>query len=85
VEGKISHDNSFVNESFNKWQAGIYAQVKQIIDISLDDVRINVILTAILAYMASEDPVKTSRERIVLPANATKGQHGIQASQLISC
>ena len=35
--------------------------------IVFDDVRSNVILTAILAYMASEDPAKTSRERSVLP------------------
>tara|TARA_R110002020_G_scaffold21009_1_gene71044 strand:+ start:6018 stop:7574 length:1557 start_codon:yes stop_codon:yes gene_type:complete len=35
--------------------------------IIFDDVRQNVILTAILAYMASEDPDTTSREQIVLP------------------
>ncbi|MEJ7767548.1 MAG: M20/M25/M40 family metallo-hydrolase [Chitinophagaceae bacterium] len=44
--------------------------------IVFDDVRNNVILTAILAYMASEDPVKTSREKSVLPANATTGEPG---------
>ncbi|MBD0287946.1 MAG: M20/M25/M40 family metallo-hydrolase, partial [Flavisolibacter sp.] len=32
-----------------------------------DDLRNNVILTAVLAYMASEDPDKTSRERSLLP------------------
>ncbi|QHL89243.1 M20/M25/M40 family metallo-hydrolase [Nibribacter ruber] len=42
--------------------------------IVFDDVRSNAILTAILAYMASEDPVKTSRERIVLPVNPRTGQ-----------
>ncbi len=36
-----------------------------------DDVENNVILTAILAYMASEDPQTTSRERALLPVNAT--------------
>lgn len=39
-----------------------------------DDVRNNVILTAILAYMASEDPEKTSRERSVLPINPNTGE-----------
>ena len=37
--------------------------------IVFDDLRSNVILTAILAYMASEDPATTSRERIILPIN----------------
>lgn len=41
-----------------------------------DDVRSNATLTAILAYMASEDPVKTSREKSVLPINASTGQPG---------
>jgi hypothetical protein len=35
--------------------------------IVFDDVMNNVILTAILAYKASEDPVKTSREKATLP------------------
>ena len=35
-----------------------------------DDVKNNVILTAILAYMASEDPQTTSRERAQLPVNS---------------
>lgn len=42
--------------------------------IVFDDVRNNVILTAILTYMASEDPEKTSRERIVLPVNSRTGK-----------
>ncbi len=37
--------------------------------IIFDDVLNNVILTAILAYKASEDPKKTSREKSVLPVN----------------
>lgn len=36
-----------------------------------DDVKNNVILTAVLAYMASEDPQTTSRERALLPVNET--------------
>ncbi|GAB3537746.1 M28 family metallopeptidase [Pontibacter brevis] len=42
--------------------------------IVFDDVRSNVILAAILAYMASEDPETTSRERIVLPVNSRTGE-----------
>ena len=39
-----------------------------------DDVRNNVILIATMAYMASEDPEKTSRERRVLPVNPRTGE-----------
>lgn len=39
-----------------------------------DDVRSNVILTAILAYMASEDETQASRERIILPMNSRTGK-----------
>jgi len=42
--------------------------------IVFDDVKNNVILTAILAYMASEDPEKTSRERMVMPMNERTGE-----------
>lgn len=42
--------------------------------IIFDDVRNNAILTAILAYMASEDPEKTSREKSVLPMNTRTGE-----------
>ncbi len=42
--------------------------------IVFDDVRSNAILTAILAYMASEDPEKTSREKSVLPINKRTGK-----------
>jgi carboxypeptidase Q len=48
--------------------------------IVFDDVRSNAILTAILAYQASEDPVKTSREKSVLPVNAN-GQPGLWPAQ----
>ena len=44
--------------------------------IVFDDVRNNAILTAILAYMASEDPAKTSREKSILPANPRTGEPG---------
>lgn len=39
-----------------------------------DDLRNNVILTAVLAYMASEDPDRTSREKINLPMNRRTGE-----------
>jgi len=42
--------------------------------IIFDDLRNNAILAAALAYMASEDPVKTSREKSVLPLNLKTGQ-----------
>lgn len=42
--------------------------------IVFDDVRNNVILTAILTYMASEDPEKTSREKRVLPVSPRTGE-----------
>lgn len=44
--------------------------------IVFDDVRSNAILAAILAYQASEDPAKTSREKSVLPLNS-KGEPGV--------
>ena len=42
--------------------------------IVFDDVRNNVILTAVLAYMASEDEETTSREQINLPMNRRTGE-----------
>ena len=45
--------------------------------IVFDDVRNNAILTAILAYKASEDPEKTSREKSVLPKDKRTGEQMI--------
>jgi len=42
--------------------------------IVFDDVQSNVILTAILAYMASEDDSKTSREQVILPIDEKTGE-----------
>lgn len=42
--------------------------------IVFDDVRNNVILTTILAYMASEDPSTSSKEKIVLPIDLKTGE-----------
>ena len=46
-----------------------------------DDVRNNVILTAILAYMASEDPERVSNERMVMPINPGTGERREWPSQ----
>ena len=43
--------------------------------IVFDDVRNNAILTAVLAYMASEDPERASREKAVLPIDPETGKH----------
>ena len=42
--------------------------------IVFDDVRNNAILTAILTYMACEDPSKTPRDKSVLPVNTKTGE-----------
>jgi hypothetical protein len=42
--------------------------------IVFDDVRNNVILTAILAYMASEDPERVSNEKMAMPINPGTGE-----------
>ena len=39
-----------------------------------DDLQNNVMLTAILAYMASEDPATTSRDRSILPIDTKTGE-----------
>jgi Zn-dependent M28 family amino/carboxypeptidase len=49
--------------------------------IIFDDVRSNAILTAILTYMASEDPERTSREKTVLPVDPATGEPRAWPSQ----
>ena len=46
-----------------------------------DDVRNNTILTAILAYMASEDPRSTPKDKSILPVNPRTGQPGVWPEQ----
>ena len=46
-----------------------------------DDVRSNAILTAILVYMACEDPDKTSREKSILPIDSKTGKPGTWPEQ----
>jgi hypothetical protein len=49
--------------------------------IVFDDVRNNVMLTAILAYMASEDPATTSREQVILPIDPATGKPRLWPTQ----
>jgi carboxypeptidase Q len=49
--------------------------------IVFDDVRSNAILTAILAYMASEDATTTSREKSVLPIDPKTGERSAWPAQ----
>jgi len=65
--------------SSNSWLYGSYTwhTNRDTYDkIVFDDVRSNAIMTAILVYMACEDPNKTSREKIVLPSNSRTGEPG---------
>jgi Zn-dependent M28 family amino/carboxypeptidase len=59
------------------WSYGIYTwhTNRDTYDkIVFDDLRNNAVLVAALAYMASEDPVTTSREKSVLPVNTQTGE-----------
>jgi len=65
--------------SSNSWQYGIYTwhTNRDTYDkIVFDDVKTNAIITAIMAYMASEDPATTSREKSILPFNKRTGEQG---------
>jgi carboxypeptidase Q len=50
--------------------------------IVFDDVRSNAILAAALAYMASEDPAKTPRDKSILPPNQRTGEPGRWPAQV---
>ncbi|MCC4214005.1 M20/M25/M40 family metallo-hydrolase [Leeuwenhoekiella parthenopeia] len=60
--------------SWNYWNYTWHTNRDTYDKIVWDDVQNNVILTAVLAYMASEDEEKTSREQIVLPVNSRTGE-----------
>jgi carboxypeptidase Q len=63
--------------SSNSWSYGNYTwhTNRDTYDkIVFDDVRNNAILAAILAYVASEDPSTTSRERAILPIDSRTGR-----------
>ncbi|MTI87212.1 MAG: M20/M25/M40 family metallo-hydrolase [Balneolaceae bacterium] len=60
--------------SWSYWNYTWHTNLDTYDKIVFDDVRNNVILTAILTYMASEDPESTSRVKAVLPVNPRTGE-----------
>jgi hypothetical protein len=60
--------------SWSYWNYTWHTNLDTYDKIVFDDVRSNVILTAILTYMASEDPERTSREKAVLSINPRTGE-----------
>ncbi|TLP76978.1 M20/M25/M40 family metallo-hydrolase [Maribacter sp. ACAM166] len=62
--------------SWDYWNYTWHTNLDTYDKIVFDDVRNNAILTAILTYMACEDPVKTSREKAVLGINPSSGEKG---------
>ena len=60
--------------SWSYWNYTWHTNLDTYDKIVFDDVQNNVILTAILTYMASEDPDRTSREQIKLPINERTGE-----------
>ena len=60
--------------SWDYWNYTWHTNLDTYDKIVFDDLKNNVMLTAILAYMASEDPDKTSREKSVLPMSRRNGE-----------
>jgi hypothetical protein len=60
--------------SWSYWNYTWHTNLDTYDKIVFDDVRSNAILTAVLAYMASEDPEQTSREKAVLSVNPRTGE-----------
>ena len=60
--------------SWSYWNYTWHTNLDTYDKIVFDDVRNNAILTAIMAYEASEDASKTSREKSVLPINSRTGE-----------
>ncbi len=60
--------------SWSYWNYTWHTNVDTYDKIVFDDVRNNVILTAILTYMACEDPERTSREKSVLSIDPDTGE-----------
>jgi len=60
--------------SWSYWNYTWHTNLDTYDKIVFDDVRNNAILTAILAYKASEDLDKTSREKSILPLNMRTGE-----------
>lgn len=62
--------------SWSYWNYTWHTNLDTYDKIVFDDVRNNAMLTAIMAYMASEDPEKTSREKSILGINPRSGKKG---------
>lgn len=60
--------------SWNYWNYTWHTNRDTYDKIVFDDVQSNVILTAIMTYMASEDPETASREKMSLPINKKTGE-----------
>ncbi len=60
--------------SWDYWNYTWHTNLDTYDKIVFDDVRSNAILTAILTYMASEDPVRTSREKAELSLDPRTGE-----------
>ncbi len=60
--------------SWSYWNYTWHTNLDTYDKIVFDDVQNNALLTAILTYMASEDPNRTSREKAVLPLNPRTGE-----------
>ncbi len=60
--------------SWDYWNYTWHTNLDTYDKIVFDDVRNNVILTAILTYMASEDPERFSREQIIMPIDERTGE-----------
>lgn len=60
--------------SWSYWNYTWHTNLDTYDKIVFDDVRNNAILTAVLAYMASEDPQRTSREKAVLSIDPRTGE-----------
>ena len=60
--------------SWDYWNYTWHTNLDTYDKIVFDDVRSNAILAAVLAYMASEDPEKTSREKAELPTDIRSGK-----------
>jgi hypothetical protein len=65
---------SLFSLSWSYWDYTWHTNLDTYDKIVFDDVRNNAILTAVLAYMASEDPERTSRIRAVLPKDPSTGE-----------
>ncbi len=72
----VCHGAPAFNLSALNWEYGIYTwhTNRDTFDkVVFDDLKNNAVLTAMLAYLASEDPVRVSREQRIMPDNPRTG------------